>query len=762
MLYQIENATYDDVNGIIKRKSIEYKLTKTQKNLLNYFIQNPTLIISKQTLMEKVWNRIVTENSVDQMISYLRNYLEENPAKPTIIVTHFGKGISFEAPVVIKPNPEIKEVDRYKKSRVPFLLLALLIVFFLFFFYWNDSENNIQEMGNSSKPPIGNKRILVLPTTFGNKDIDSVSQIGIHSLMQTTFNNLDSEGQLLFDNTSLSAQQAIEKHWRLEDDLIVLHTNIIKNGEIYESIIELNDGINQYEKIHLSANNINDLVNNQMAYIADINQSVNTDNGLILPGSTSNDKYILALGYKKLGDLEKAKKLLKQILYENEDNHQVRLSLAEILYAENAYDESLSQLNTLKATDAYQTMATEIELGIAKVNTAKKWFDQVIDDLTNFQAKHSKISDIKIAKIQLQLADAHLALSHLKTAMKFYKLAIAKVDELLNPFIFAQSYFGQAEILLKSSLDSEVFELYKKAYENALLAQDIPFQIKALNRMSFISMNNYDWGRAINLTKQVIALHEMGNDKNNLGISLGTLVAILNLRGEFTQAQEVNERLSKIAVEIKSDTLQLHYLHYKAVLTMNHFDWISTQQIIDEQLQLAKHAKNYGMQLNNAFLQLELILLKKDPDNFMLEWDKGVSEIKKLGFERYQVYMDLYLARYYALIADDKKAIELFKNVSERALQSKDIKIYVDAQTRMAKVLLKSKPKETLDLLNTLEQYNPHPNPYLDLKAQALYKLGKNIEALSILNQAKLVYHESWTAENQALLGSIQSSIADN
>ena len=251
----------------------------------------------------------------------------------------------------------------------------------------------------------------------------------------------------------------------------------------------------------------------------------------------------------------------------------------------------------------------------------------------------------------------------------------------------------------------------------------------------------------------------MSNDKNSLGISLGTLVAILNLRGEFMQAQEVNERLGKIATETHFDTLQLHYLHYKAVLTMNHFDWISAQQIINEQLQLAQKVQNYGMQLNNAFLQLELILLKKDDKAFMPEWNKRQAQIKKLGFERYQVYMDLYLARYYALISDDKKAIELYKGVSEKALQSKDIKIYIDAQTRLAKVLLKTDVDATLQLLNNLEQHNPHPNPYLDLKAQALHKLGKNIEALSLLNQAKLVYHESWTAENQALLESIKKEI---
>ncbi len=759
MLYQIENSTYDDINGIIVSKDKEYKLTKTQKNLLNYFIQNSNIIISKQTLMEKVWNRTVTENSVDQIISYLRGYLEENPKKPSIFITHFGKGISFEAPVKTLQNTATTSNPKTTLLNPKIAILVLTLMAVLAFVYWNNLTNHSENGINPSQANINKQKILILPTSFENDKIDTVEQKGVRNLMQSTFNNLDSEGQLVFDNNSLTAQQAIEKHWRLEDDLIVLRTSIIKNGDIYESIIELDDGINEYKKVHLSANNINDLVNSQMAYIAEFNQSLTKSKTLKLPNLTRNDKYIKALGYQKLGTFKKAEKLIKQVLFDDENNHQVRLTLAEILYDQKAYDESLSQLNTLKATSAYQTMGTQIELGIAKVNFSKKQFEKIIDDLSNFQAQHPEISVIKKAKILLQLADAHLALTHLKTAMKFYKQAIVNVDALLNPLIFAQSYFGQAEVLMKNSISKEVYSLFKKSHENALLAQNIPLQIKALSKMSFVSMNNYDWENAIKITKQVISLHELAKDKLNLGISLGTLVAILNLRGEFTQAQEVNERLGKIAQEIKSDTLQLHYLHYKAVLTMNHFDWISAQDIISEQYQLAKAAKDYGMQLNNAFLQLELILLKKDKDKFMSEWKKRMAEIKGLGFERYQVYMDLFLARYYALISEDTKAIDLFKNVSERTLQSQDIKVYIDSQTRLAKVLLKTDTKGTLDLLNKLEKYNPHPNPYLDLKAQGLFNLGKKVEALSLLNQAKLVYHESWTAENQALLELIQATV---
>lgn len=756
MPYQIENAIYDDINGIIKSADEEHKLTKTQKNLLNFFLQNPKVILSKQTLMDEVWNRVVTENSVDQIISILRNYLEQDPSNPNIIVTHFGKGISFEAPITKAKEKPNKSANNLNIKWIS--LLALVIIAMLTFNVW-DKRQTKQSIDIEATKLINNKKILILPTKFAGQNIDTVEQKGIRSLMRSTFNNLDSEGQLAFDTTSLTAQQAIEKHWQLEDDLIVLRANIVKNGDIFESIIELSDGINNYEQTRLSANNINELVNSQIAFIADFNQSLTDESTFKLPVRISDEKYIKALGYWKLGDLKKAQEIIKQILFEKEDSHPVRLSLSEILYEEKSFDESLSQLNTLKSTPAYQTMGTEIELGIAKIKQSQKKHNEVIEELTNYQAQHITISAIKKAKIQLLLADAHLALTHLKTAMKFYKQAISNIDALLNPLIFAQSYFGQAEILLKSSLSEEVYALYKKAYKNALLAQNIPFQIKALNKMSFVSMNTYDWENAIKITNQVITLHELSNDKNNLGISLGTLVAIFNLRGEFDQAQDVNERLGKIAKETQSDTLQLHYLHYKSVLAMNHFDWISAQQIITEQLQLARKAKDIGMQLNNAFLQLELILLKKDEQAFFPEWKKRQEQIKKLGFERYQVYMDLYLARYYALISDYKKATELYKSVSENALQTKDIKIYVDAQTRLAKVLLNTDVDATLKLLNNLEQHNPHPNPYLDLKAQALHKLGKNIEALSLLNQAKLVYHESWTAENQALLELIKQQI---
>jgi len=174
---------------------------------------------------------------------------------------------------------------------------------------------------------------------------------------------------------------------------------------------------------------------------------------------------------------------------------------------------------------------------------------------------------------------------------------------------------------------------------------------------------------------------------------------------------------------------------------------------------MAKKVNDYGMQLNNAFIQLELLLLKKDTKNFKAIWDERSAMIKNNGFERFQVYMDLFLGRHYFQIHEDERAIELLTQVSEQVKAQKDMTLYTDAQNELAKIYIKNNPLKSLAILNDLEQYNPHPNPYLDLKAAALHELGKNIEALSVLNKAKLIYPEGWTAQNQKLLEQIKAAL---
>ncbi len=134
MIYQFENFSYDYDKGIISKARDNFKLTKTQKKLLNFFLNNPNKIHSKNEIMERVWGSIVTQNSVDQIIVILRSYIETDPKNPEMIVTHFGQGLCFEAQV---PKPQ--ETNRTKNNnhkQVGLLKIGIVITLLFLMALW--------------------------------------------------------------------------------------------------------------------------------------------------------------------------------------------------------------------------------------------------------------------------------------------------------------------------------------------------------------------------------------------------------------------------------------------------------------------------------------------------------------------------------------------------------------------------------------------------------------------------------------------------
>jgi tetratricopeptide (TPR) repeat protein len=121
--------------------------------------------------------------------------------------------------------------------------------------------------------------------------------------------------------------------------------------------------------------------------------------------------------------------------------------------------------------------------------------------------------------------------------------------------------------------------------------------------------------------------------------------------------------------------------------------------------------------------------------------------------------MDNYLARYYNEISEDQKAIEVIARISENAKSIKDYRFLVYAQSTLAQVYMRTDPKKALEILLNLEHYEPNPNPHLELKAIALNLLGRKVEALALMIEAKQVFNEAWKAENEALLEELQQSI---
>jgi DNA-binding response OmpR family regulator len=72
-------------------------LSPRELKLLSYFVQHPGEVISRETLLDAVWdyNAILYTRTVDMHIAKLRKKIEDNPADPKHIVTVHRIGYKF-------------------------------------------------------------------------------------------------------------------------------------------------------------------------------------------------------------------------------------------------------------------------------------------------------------------------------------------------------------------------------------------------------------------------------------------------------------------------------------------------------------------------------------------------------------------------------------------------------------------------------------------------------------------------------------------
>lgn len=77
----------------------ETAISKRQGQIIQFFAANPSRVISREELYEKVWGEpmgSVETRTVDMHIAKLRSTIESNPAKPELIKTIRGAGYLYE------------------------------------------------------------------------------------------------------------------------------------------------------------------------------------------------------------------------------------------------------------------------------------------------------------------------------------------------------------------------------------------------------------------------------------------------------------------------------------------------------------------------------------------------------------------------------------------------------------------------------------------------------------------------------------------
>lgn len=98
-LYISEGLTYDFESKTLQKHGIPVELTALEIRLLEFFIKNKGIVLTRENLLDKIWDveeRYVEEKTLNVNIRRLRKKIEENPEEPKYIKTVFGIGYKWE------------------------------------------------------------------------------------------------------------------------------------------------------------------------------------------------------------------------------------------------------------------------------------------------------------------------------------------------------------------------------------------------------------------------------------------------------------------------------------------------------------------------------------------------------------------------------------------------------------------------------------------------------------------------------------------
>ena len=93
--FELSGLHVDTASGVVKKDGGEVFLSALEYRLLLVFINNPKRIITRNKLLDELWDaagEFVNDNTLTVYIKRLREKIEQDPANPQIILTVRGTG----------------------------------------------------------------------------------------------------------------------------------------------------------------------------------------------------------------------------------------------------------------------------------------------------------------------------------------------------------------------------------------------------------------------------------------------------------------------------------------------------------------------------------------------------------------------------------------------------------------------------------------------------------------------------------------------
>ena len=734
---------------VTRQLFIDGQLVHVQKksfDLLDYLIQNRERAVSKDELLDKLWDRdYASENVLAHATSKLRTALNDSKKEGRVIRTVHGFGLQFVAQI------DNKRKSIAKPQPIYLMLIALVLITTAFIGYYATQQSTHTTLNNEVNQLAHNQpKIKFISEDHINMN-DNWQVNGISAYMNQLMSYSDNtlpidiiqSHEIRSNNNKLLDIDNIITAKRIDNILYLTYKekNIIRSqfevsmDDLSLAVLKINQWIchNTLIENKLCQNNINQLTHDDAFII---------ENYLRGQAALENQLTKQAINFFEI------------CLQQDADFILSRVALAQAHYRLSNYNEAIAQSMSIIQTTTNPLLKSKSQLILGKTyyrlsepDKAKKIFNQIISN-SNQSLVPKGLALLELTKIDKDNLELDLALENAKRAQRIFQ-------DLNLPDKIAQSLemigdinLTEGEILKAQEYLTQSLQIYEQV-NNKLGVHNASASLGTVNRR----LGNYT--AAYEFAKQRLDMAHIINDPISIIGAHSQMAYSLIELGKLEKAMDHANKMTQLALqENEINTLYFAYaLEAEIANSMNNFSLAMDKN--KQALTIAKDIKQVKKQIETLCFMGDIATNNK----LYSQADQYLDECLKLSIEHdyllFKAVSQLYLASLHSKMDDKPKAKAFLEQSLEHALVIKHDKLLNEIYMEFFHLNINASVDSAEFYLEKIPESYKSNYPYLISRAEISYEKNQYKKALELALKAKHMASEMWLSENQILLDKI-------
>ncbi len=720
-------------------------LQKKSYDLLLYLIENRERAVSKNELLDKLWDRsFASENVLAHAASKLRSALNDNKKQGEIIRTIHGFGLQFIATI----DSTIKNNKNHNITLIVKIVTGVLIILALGYYFAqqqiiHSKETNSSKTSDESHPSKNVKINFIMENPQPLENDWKVN--GLTSY----FNQL-----LSYSDNSLPINFIQNREINTDTDNVIVARQ--EENTLYLTYKEKNIIRSEFNVVMDDLSIAVDKVNNWVCNHTLIESSLCENNFKPL---THDDSFIVEnyiRGQNALDNqlVNEAKNFFEICLQQDPDFILSRIALAQAEYHLSNYNAAIAQaLSVIQLSNNNLILfQAQLVLGQAYYRTsqlekAKSTFNQLINN-TAIHPILKGLTLLGLTKIDKDTLELDNAIIRAQQAVTLFKDLDIPQKIALSYDLLGDIYLTKGELSLSQEFLTKALKIYETINDNTGI-----HSASASLGTIYRRLGNYN--ASYEYAKQRLGIAKVMKDPINIIGAHSQIAYSLIELGNLAKALEHADLMTQLALsENEINTLYFAYtLESEIANSMKNYSLALNKSI--QALNIAKELKQDKKQIETLCMMGSIATNNKQ----FKEAEKYLNDCHQMSivsnYLLFKAVSHLYSATLKKEMGQLKKALTFLNQSLEYAIKIDHPKLYNEIYNEYFHLHITTDVDTAEKYLEKTPESYKKNYPYLIARAEISYHKKNYKKSLELALHAKQIAKEMWLSENQHLLEKI-------